>query len=700
MKLISHCVASVVGGSARDNAQQTPLFLASVSPRWPRRVVALFLSALLAFTAVPMGTAFACGGCFSPPGPNLVVQDAERILFYRDPVTNKTTVHIEVRYSGPAKDFGWVLPLPKQPKVGVGNSYIFDRLDQAVAPRFYTKFSSTRENCHFSNASSAGFGCSTAMSDSAQNERGAGSTAFGGREGGEEKVQVLEKAQAGPYDYEVLSSTDSKALLKWLNDNGYSTPDKALPVIESHLKKGDIFVAFKLTNGAGVDEVRPVTLEMDGADACVPLRLTAIAASDNMAVVVYLLGKGRGVPKNHLHVKVNEAKLRWAGGVNNYNQVLAAAIDEAAGRAFVTEFAGKGADVKVELPDAGFRIDSTALFSNTIPNPNQTRDRTQASLTNSIWRAGELFDKKFLVAAKFQDAVSAEDVVKTLQDSQLLVIPETAALLENATKLAELHGSTDVVDFWTKVRANTVKLKFDKTLKPVDGAKLFQDIKVGIIEPIYIVNDALQAKDIQLTRLHMRISPDEMDRDPIFAFHTGLPPVTMNHTAEMRMVCTRGGFTEDAVRLTLSSGSWIFPNTRVDFSANQQAQVSSSMTTNLTQDARFKDAPFASDIELLEESGAPIPVPLAQINLVDTAIAGAEVGKKSLPASLVLSGALSTWQPPKSDPDAGLATAAEQAHVDDSGCAQALGLRSRSAGMWLVLAAMMLLVLVRRRRLS
>ncbi|MCO4763996.1 MAG: DUF2330 domain-containing protein [Myxococcales bacterium] len=671
--------------------------MCKTSRRWIA-VIAL-VSAAISFQSTD---AMACGGCFSPPGPNLVVQDAERILFYRDPVTNKTKVWVEVRYSGPAEDFGWVLPLPKKPKVGVGTSYVFDRLDQAVAPRFFTKFSSATENCHSSNAENSGFGCGGFASDEAGARNvSSPSSGFGGagQDGDGKKVTVLEKAQAGPFDYEIVSSTDSAALLKWLNDNGYATPDKALPVIKSHLSKGDLFVAFKLTNGAGVNEIRPVTLEMDGADACVPLRLTAIAASDNMAVVVYLLGAGRGVPKNHMHVAVNETKLRWAGGVNNYTQALAAAIDEAAGRAFVTEFAGPAKDVKVSLPDFGFRVDSTALFSNAIPNPNAnqfTGQPAQAGIADSVWKAGKLFEGKFLNPDAFKAAKTQADVAFAVQSSKFAVFPETAAILEKHTALAALSGNANLVEFWSGVRSGQIKIDKLKANKPVDGGKLFDEMKVGIIEPIYIIDDAMGAKNITLTRLHMRISPDEMDRDPIFAFHPKLPNVSNSHTAELMAVCTRGDFNTDAMRLTLKSGSWIFQNTSVDFQANQAAQVSTSMSTNLTEEARFKDAPFASRIEVLEESGDPVVIPTAQIGLVDTAIAGAEVGTPSLPKTLVLSGASSLWTPPKSDPDAGLSTAAEQAHADDSGCT--LGLGRRFSGMMVILLMCGLVLAMRRRR--
>ncbi len=649
--------------------------------------------------------ALACGGCFSPPGPNLVVQDAERVLFLRDAKTKTSRVWVEVRYSGPAENFGWVLPVPKVPKVGVGNSYVFDRLDQAVAPRFFTKFANGSENCNFGDADSSGVGCGAMGSDMASGGRAesAGNFSTGNADGGKNAVVVLEKAKAGPYNFEVVQSKSSDALFKWLNDNKYDTPKSALPVIESHVAKGDVFVAVKLDNEAGVNDIRPITLEMQDAEPCVPLRLTAIAASNNMAVVVYLLGQGRAVPKNHMHVEVNETKLRWAGGVNNYTQVLAQAIDEAAGRAFVTEFAGPSKDVAVTLPEFGFRIDSTALFSNAIPNPQAngfgpTREPPVGGFDASPWKAGALFPEAFLNGDAFKGAKTQFDVAFALQQSQFIVTDETAALFEQHTALAALMGKTKLVEFWTQVRAGQVGLKKETANKAVDGGKLYDDLKVGIIEPIYIVNDALKASGNTLTRLHLRIDPAEMDRDPIFAFNADLPAVSNVHSAEMKVVCTKGDFTEDAMRLTLKSGSWIIPGARIDFQANQASQVSTSTTVALNEDSRFKSAPFASRVELLDETGDPVPVPKAQIDLVDTAIKGAVVGTPSLSKDLALTGELAVWTPPKSDPDAGLLTSAENAHPDDSGCSQALHSHSRATGLALVLLLCGLVVGLRRRR--
>ncbi len=140
----------------------------------------------------------------------------------------------------------------------------------------------------------------------------------------------------------MVKGSAAKPLLNWLDEQGYATPKAAIPVVDSHIAKGDVFVAIKLSNGEGVNQIKPIVLQMHDAEPCVPLRLTSIAAAEDMTVVVTIAGPGRAIPKNHLHVRINPMRLNLFKGANNYPQVLSAAIDEAAGRAFVTEYAQPG----------------------------------------------------------------------------------------------------------------------------------------------------------------------------------------------------------------------------------------------------------------------------------------------------------------------------------------------------------------------
>ncbi len=650
------------------------------------------LVALALVTTMP-SSGHACGGCFSPPGPGLVVQDAERVLFHRDPITKTTLAWVEVRYSGPAEDFGWVLPLPKPATVGVGSSYLFDRLDQATAPRFVTKRSFEEEGCIYDDMqTSSDFGCG--MSDSAAGGKGfarsEGANLNSGATNQNNGVQVLAKDQAGPYDYVVLSSDKAKPLLDWLNKYGYATPETAVTIIDSHIAKGDVFVAFKLSSGKGVEEIRPVTLEMHDSDPCVPLRLTSIAASEDMNVVVYLMGPGRGVPKNHMHVTINPMKLRWPGGVNNYQQSLSAAIDEAAGRAFVTEFAASAKTVQVVPPAAGFNINAEVLYSRQIAPASQGGINRK-----SPWMAGDLFDEGFLDVSSFAKAQTISGLVEAIRGEKVLMVGDFATTLESHTKLAKRHGANDVLTWYTQLRAGGVNVQNHMWTEEVDGEAIAQALKEGIIDPIYDVAQLMKG-DGRLTRLAMRISPEEMDRDPMFAFNPDLADVKPTHTAEVKQVCTGGNSKHDAVRLTVQGGgSYIVRNATL-------ARFNSSSATegNTTLDPRWKDAPFAMKVEVLEESGQPIVIAQSDVKLVDTAIAGAVPGANSLPANLTLKAAVQGWALPPDDGDAMEAATANKTRVDSSACSLGRGLKGPLSMLGLLLLCGLVLGLRRRMTAS
>jgi MYXO-CTERM domain-containing protein len=561
----------------------------------------------------------ACGGCFSPPGQQntqLILQNAERVLFHRDAKTKKTRVWVEVRFTGLAEDFGWVLPLPKKPQVSVGTSWVFDQLDARHAPRFSTTLDQGDENCRswtsycYGDEQSRANAAAPSAGGGFRGDSAAGSASEASDEDG--KVQVLEKDQAGPYDYEILASKDSQALLDWLNDHGYDTPQKALPIIESHLAKGDVFVAVKLQNNAGVNEIKPIVLEMDDADACVPLRLTSIAASEDMSVIVTLAGPGRAVPKNHMHVEVNPLKLNWFQNGNNYAQVLSAAIDEAAGRAFATEYAGPGKQ--------------TALVAE-----SQRMDVTPISYVTD-----------------------AAGLAKALVDSRLILSADAVGILEKHTGLAKLAG-LDPQSYFGQLQSCgyssnlqpgswcTKQLAAPSTL-PVDGPALAAALDKEYVQPIHTIADAMIASET-VTRLVMRISPEEMDRDPIFAFNPDLGDVSNEYTASFKRVCSTGWYPYDQTRITLAGGgSWVIDGT-VPGDFNATGEIG-----NNAIDPRFKDAPMALRVELIDESGPAVQVHESQIELVDSAIAGAIVGGgPSLPKTVALQPVSERWKLPESD---------------------------------------------------
>src|SRR5262249_4164522 len=108
-----------------------------------------------------------------------------------------------------------------------------------------------------------------------------------------DNVQVSFRGAVGPFDAAVIKSDDPTALKTWLTTNGYVVTDAASGLIDAYVRENKYFVALKLLNGVGVSQIQPIVLTFKGTEACVPLRLTAIAANPDMPVLVWVLGQTR-----------------------------------------------------------------------------------------------------------------------------------------------------------------------------------------------------------------------------------------------------------------------------------------------------------------------------------------------------------------------------------------------------------------------
>ncbi|MBM4343629.1 MAG: DUF2330 domain-containing protein [Deltaproteobacteria bacterium] len=581
--------------------------------------------AALAGTLVP-ATGLACGGCFSPPTNDtqqIVVQNAERVLFWRNEATKTSYVWIEVVYAGLAKDFGWVLPVPKQPKVGVGTQLVFDALDRRMGARAALQ-SAAQENCRDPRSGCEPKASTAADAGAAAMDVGAGAPWYDAAERGPPKVpgvDVLDSGFTGPYEYAVIKGSDADKLHEWLTKAGYATPDKAKPILQVHATKGDVFVAIKLQNGQGINAIRPVTLEMPDAEPCVPLRLTSIAAQNDMTVTVTVAGTGRAVVKNHFDVVVNPLRLTLLdaqdpqacppeaapGAVchrpKNYGQVLAAAIDEAQGHAFATEASLAGSAIGKLSPLQDLNLQPLSEAKTLLAVANFVA-QTDLPLTGEIMTA-------------LQPAVSNAGPI-FMQATQA----EAWGALKACAKYWNLPGAQD------SCPSGKLTLSKAKLLSvQANGDGVSKSLKQGIIDPLFLVGDAV-GKATRATRLVLRISPDEMDRDPVFAFAPSLPEVAPVWAVQHNQVCIDGWSNgELRTRLTVSGlGSWLVGSTSII-------------------DPLFAPTPAAMMVLVQEESGPPIPIGSSDLAVVDAAIAGALPGKPSLPAGLVLK-PYTSWTPP------------------------------------------------------
>lgn len=432
----------------------------------------------------------ACGGFFCSNTP--VVQTGEQIIFGIDHQADTTEAIINIQYQGAAPDFAWLLPLVAAPlDIDVGPSRAFQVGDQLTRPTFQITRFETRGICGGGDVLLRG------AEDSATT--GAGGQAPPNADPG---VEVISQEQVGPYDTVVLSGSDPEAVRTWLVDNGYRVTDTMMEAVVPYVAKGDVLLALKLANDQDTGDIQPVWLSLPRAEACIPLRLTAIAAQADMDVTALVLSdQGRAIPENYFHVTPNLARIDWIRGGNNYRQVIGDAADEAGGNAFTTEYSGP-----------------TSIFRDQIYRDGQY-DLSRARSSNDLG--------VFL---------------RVLQDTGL-------------RGRAEVRGI--VTRYFPQVAACPRCRAEDFVGTIVDTTAALDEIEERVIRPERRAQELFDGFQ-HLTRLFTLISPEEMSLDPLFTFDASLPAISNRHEATLVQHCGVGGTPGSAgVEVHLDDGTVI-----------------------------------------------------------------------------------------------------------------------------------------------
>lgn len=305
----------------------------------------------VAFAATP-APAEACGGFFcnggGTTGPQPVVQAAERVIFEKfDDGTIRA--YVQIRYDGNAPvGFSWVIPVLGLPEVGIAEASTFDALDGATNPQF--RFINRAAPTASRGGGGGGIGCGA--SDGSAFARGAEDGSATDVEG----VTVWDATRVGDYETATLSGDSASQVIDWLEANEYDIPAEAAPMIEQYVVEGHLFVAFKYDPiGVGTGTLDPVVLTYRGEKPCVPLRITAIASTPILDIMVMAFGEQRAMPEGaYALTEPDYDAIRTdpsALGQTTYGVEVARAISEAGGRAFVTEYAAPTDTIADALTD-------------------------------------------------------------------------------------------------------------------------------------------------------------------------------------------------------------------------------------------------------------------------------------------------------------------------------------------------------------
>lgn len=294
-----------------------------------RRIVSLGMLMLTIFVFFQAQPASGCGGFFCQNSP--VDQAAERILYTVNDDGTITTL-IEIQYTGAAPDFSWILPIPEEISaadlaVPEDGDTVFAELHQMTDVRIIRP---DRPMCAEEWNFRLGAGASPVMDSAA-----------------EESVQVFASGEVGPFGFDVIGSADPQALISWLRDNNYRVEPEMEPLINMYVEEEFAFVAMRLLEGESSDSIKPIEITYGGQKPMIPLRLTAVAANNDMPIFVWIYGPTQAVPENfeHMHIATEEITFSNFGG-NDYQLLLRERANALGGRAFITEFATPGSTVQ------------------------------------------------------------------------------------------------------------------------------------------------------------------------------------------------------------------------------------------------------------------------------------------------------------------------------------------------------------------
>jgi len=219
---------------------------------------ALALGALLLALALPAG-ALACGMPLSARIP------AEQALIVFANGREEIITSVQLKSDGPGAAV--IFPVPGVSEVSViGDQDLFGYLAEVTRPQ-----ERVEERLYW-------------------RERDNPELAAGGAPGG---VSVIGRAIIGGYDVAQLKADDANALQTWLDENGYSAPSAAAPILRAYIDEGWKFVAVKLAPNQTADgALTPLRMAFESTEIVYPMRLGALSDRP-LDVLLYVLGEHR-----------------------------------------------------------------------------------------------------------------------------------------------------------------------------------------------------------------------------------------------------------------------------------------------------------------------------------------------------------------------------------------------------------------------
>ncbi len=326
------------------------------------KIVASVIACLL--SALVPARALACGGCFPGPTGSPTAVDAHRMVMVVSP--SASTLWDQIVYAGDPSDFVWVLPVASGARVVLADNGFFEALTQETQILMQAP-PPPPARCP-DPCLGLGFIASEASAD------------FMPRPS---PVRVEFQGVVGPYETATIESDDPRALLTWLNENGYRVDDALLPIIDHYVGLRMSFAVLRLRPGEGVDRMQPVRVTTPGLSTTLPLRMVAAGVAVDLSLELFVFAESRMEPTNFGNAEVDRAAITydWRTSSFDYEARFEDAIfaGDGPGRNWVTEYAAPVVDVS-----------SLESFTSRAPDGTEHRARNDVGVVRTALR-GDLY---------------------------------------------------------------------------------------------------------------------------------------------------------------------------------------------------------------------------------------------------------------------------------------------------------------------
>jgi hypothetical protein len=207
------------------------------------------------------------------------------IIIYNE---NMETMILQVKFSGNAIDFAWVVPvasLPEENSIQLESDSIFTQLHDMTQPKVYRY-----------NSAKLGGGGHRGWDNSEPIE-----------EINNAQIQVWQNASVGPYEVNVISGNSSQALKDWLNAHGYNYAQASDEILDFYIQKKWYFMATKVivddqpadkntTYQAGLPALK---VSFSAEEPVFPLRISEISSAKNNEIEIYVAANHRMISDSY-----------------------------------------------------------------------------------------------------------------------------------------------------------------------------------------------------------------------------------------------------------------------------------------------------------------------------------------------------------------------------------------------------------------